>query len=103
HSWAVPFWCAALPPLLAMSRCLLRSIDANPRSSLATRFLPQCCVQHSGCNRCATELCNSQNRKHLGKCFPLAALQTSPRVENLVRSTAKRQRVSVLGRGKRTA
>src|SRR5947207_8274246 len=36
HSCAVPFWCAALPPLLAMSRCLLRSIDANPRSSLAT-------------------------------------------------------------------
>jgi cellobiose phosphorylase len=36
HSCAVPFWCAALPPLLAMSRCLLRSIDANPRSSFAT-------------------------------------------------------------------
>src|SRR5688572_10850401 len=36
HSWAVPFWCAALPPLLAISRCLARSIDAKPRSSLAT-------------------------------------------------------------------
>jgi hypothetical protein len=36
HSCAVPFWCAALPPLLAISRCLLRSIDANPRSSFAT-------------------------------------------------------------------
>src|SRR5262245_24767562 len=31
NSWAVPFACAALPPLLAISRCLLRSIDANPR------------------------------------------------------------------------
>src|SRR6266511_3840678 len=36
HSWAVPFWCAALPPLLAISRCFARSIEANPRSSLAT-------------------------------------------------------------------
>ena len=36
HSCAVPFWCAAFPPLLAISRCLARSIDANPRSSLAT-------------------------------------------------------------------
>src|SRR5258708_16162562 len=36
HSCAVPFWCAALPPLLAISRCLLRSIDAKPRSSLST-------------------------------------------------------------------
>src|SRR4029077_12333959 len=35
HSCALPFWCAARPPLLAMSRCLSRSIDANPRSSLA--------------------------------------------------------------------
>ena len=40
HSWAVPFWCAALPPLLAISRCLARSIDANPRSSLATVIPP---------------------------------------------------------------
>src|SRR3954471_12477765 len=36
HSCAVPFWCAALPPLLAISRCLFRSIEANPRSSFAT-------------------------------------------------------------------
>src|SRR5687768_17588097 len=36
HSWAVPFWWAALPPLLAISRCFTRSIEANPRSSLAT-------------------------------------------------------------------
>src|SRR5713101_7219869 len=36
HSCAVPFWCAALPPLLAISRCFARSIDANPRSSFAT-------------------------------------------------------------------
>src|SRR4051812_13433242 len=39
HSWAVPFWCAAFPPLLAISRCLAGSIDANPRSSFATVFL----------------------------------------------------------------
>ena len=39
HSWALPFWCAALPPLLAISRCFARSIDANPRSSLATVIL----------------------------------------------------------------
>src|SRR6478609_11340938 len=31
NSWAVPFACAAFPPLLAISRCLLRSIDAKPR------------------------------------------------------------------------
>src|SRR4051812_7343655 len=36
HSCAVPFWWAALPPLLAISRCFARSIEANPRSSLAT-------------------------------------------------------------------
>src|SRR5262249_51820660 len=30
---AVPFACAALPPLLAISRCLSRSIDAKPRES----------------------------------------------------------------------
>ena len=40
HSCAVPFWCAALPPLLAISRCLPLSIEANPRSSLATMCLP---------------------------------------------------------------
>jgi hypothetical protein len=31
NSWAVPFACAALPPLLAISFCLLRSIEAKPR------------------------------------------------------------------------
>src|SRR4029453_16722539 len=36
HSCAVPFWCAAFPPLLAISFCLTRSIDAKPRSSFAT-------------------------------------------------------------------
>src|SRR5690242_4611862 len=35
HSCAVPFWCAALPPLLAISRCFCRSIDAKPRSVIA--------------------------------------------------------------------
>lgn len=36
HSWAVPFACAALPPLLAISRCFLGSIDANPRCRVDT-------------------------------------------------------------------
>ena len=36
HSCAVPFWWAAFPPLLAISFCLTRSMDAKPRSSLAT-------------------------------------------------------------------
>lgn len=40
HSWAEPFKCAALPPFRAISRCLLRSIEANPRSSLPT--MPSC-------------------------------------------------------------
>src|SRR5262249_39705412 len=31
HSCAVPFACAALPPRLAISRCRVPSIDANPR------------------------------------------------------------------------
>src|SRR5580698_5460702 len=31
NSWARPWACAAFPPLLAISRCLSRSIDANPR------------------------------------------------------------------------
>jgi hypothetical protein len=31
HSWAVPCLCAARPPLLAISRCLWGSIEANPR------------------------------------------------------------------------
>ncbi len=43
HSCAVPFWCAAFPPLLAISRCLALSIDANPRSSLATCCPPSRC------------------------------------------------------------
>src|SRR5688500_15895949 len=36
HSWAVPFSCAARPPLLAISRCFSADIDANPRRSLRT-------------------------------------------------------------------
>src|SRR6476620_8869210 len=31
NSCAVPFWCAARPPLLAISRCFERSIEAKPR------------------------------------------------------------------------
>jgi len=38
HSWAVPFSCAALPPLLAISRCFSGDIDANPRRSLRSVF-----------------------------------------------------------------
>src|SRR5205085_11341891 len=34
HSWAVPFSCAARPPLLAISRCFSGDIDAKPRRSL---------------------------------------------------------------------
>jgi hypothetical protein len=34
HSCAVPFWCAARPPLLAISRCFSGDMDANPRRSL---------------------------------------------------------------------
>jgi hypothetical protein len=34
HSCAVPFRCAARPPLLAISRCFSGDIDANPRRSL---------------------------------------------------------------------
>src|SRR5579864_2624381 len=49
HSWAVPFWCAARPPLLAISRCLWRSIDAKPRSCVATE--PS--VVSLSCNGCA--------------------------------------------------
>src|SRR5262245_9541511 len=36
HSWAVPFSCAARPPLLAISRCFSGDIEANPRRSLRT-------------------------------------------------------------------
>ena len=36
HSCAVPFSCAARPPLLAISRCFSGDIDANPRRSLRT-------------------------------------------------------------------
>jgi hypothetical protein len=34
HSCAVPFSCAARPPLLAISRCFSGDIDAKPRRSL---------------------------------------------------------------------
>ncbi len=33
HSCAVPFWCAARPPLLAISRCFSGDIEAKPRRS----------------------------------------------------------------------
>src|SRR5687768_9641539 len=33
HSCAVPFSCAARPPLLAISRCFSGDIEANPRRS----------------------------------------------------------------------
>ena len=36
HSCAVPFSCAARPPLLAISRCFSGDIDANPRRSFLT-------------------------------------------------------------------
>jgi hypothetical protein len=36
HSCAVPLACAALPPRIAISRCLAFDIDANPLSVLAT-------------------------------------------------------------------
>jgi hypothetical protein len=45
HSCAVPFSCAARPPLLAISRCFSGDIDANPRRSLraaSTALLLQC-------------------------------------------------------------
>ena len=35
HSWAVPFSCAARPPLLAISRCFSGDIDAKPRRSFS--------------------------------------------------------------------
>src|SRR3990170_7777292 len=54
HSCAVPFWWAALPPLLAISRCLARSIDANPRSSLATLSL--LALGGSSARRCPIDL-----------------------------------------------
>src|SRR5688500_12720264 len=37
NSCAVPFSCAARPPLLAISRCLLGSIEANPRLLFPSR------------------------------------------------------------------
>src|SRR5205085_2191779 len=39
HSWAVPFSCAARPPLLAISRCFSGDIDAKPRRSLRSAVL----------------------------------------------------------------
>src|SRR5687767_8002381 len=36
HSCAVPFSCAARPPLLAISRCFSGDMEANPRRSLRT-------------------------------------------------------------------
>src|SRR5688500_5815852 len=36
HSCAVPFSCAARPPLLAISRCFSGDIEANPRRSFLT-------------------------------------------------------------------
>ena len=38
HSCAVPFWCAARPPLLAISRCFSADMEANPRRSLRVSF-----------------------------------------------------------------
>ena len=38
HSCAVPFWWAARPPLLAISRCFSGDIDAKPRRSLRSPF-----------------------------------------------------------------
>ena len=39
HSCAVPFWCAARPPLLAISRCFSGDIEAKPRRSLRSAFI----------------------------------------------------------------
>src|SRR5262245_47345462 len=39
HSWAVPFSCAARPPLLAIARFVSGDIDANPRRSLRLVFV----------------------------------------------------------------
>src|SRR5438552_1198161 len=44
NSCAVPFACAAFPPLLAISRCLPRSIDAKPR---LLRRPPPLCMSRS--------------------------------------------------------
>lgn len=41
NSWAVPFSCAALPPLLAISRCLTGSMDANPRLLFPGALFPE--------------------------------------------------------------
>src|SRR6187551_491665 len=65
HSWAVPFWCAALPPLLAISRCLARSIEANPRSSFATSTLPDSHArpQHSAFVLAAPHACRFRRQR----------------------------------------
>src|SRR3954454_2645407 len=39
HSCAVPFWCAARPPLLAISRCFSGDMEAKPRRSLRSPFI----------------------------------------------------------------
>src|SRR5262245_11861447 len=90
HSCAVPFWCAALPPLLAISRCLLRSIDANPRSSFAT--LPSTRLKNEPVSeltlrarkntRAATDVPRTRGKSRrvneLGKVFPYAQLVWRP-------------------------
>src|SRR4029077_1389337 len=55
HSWAVPFSCAARPPLLAISRCFSADIDANPRRSLRS---PVVTAQPSVClpTQCADDV-----------------------------------------------
>src|SRR5258708_7277747 len=40
NSWAVPFMCAARPPLLAISFCLWASIEAKPRRLVPGMLTP---------------------------------------------------------------
>jgi hypothetical protein len=61
HSWAVPFSCAARPPLLAISRCFSGDIDANPRRSLRSPVFtatPPCSVQAGTSPACAARRMN---------------------------------------------
>src|SRR3989442_11362847 len=87
-----------------MSRCLLRSIDAKPRSSLATRSSSHCLLANT---RAATDVplkCRkSRPYNHLGKCFPFRHVGQSSTVEKRVRSAAKPWRISKLSEGKRRA
>jgi hypothetical protein len=62
NSCAVPFWCAAFPPLRAISRCFCGSIEENPRlpGTINSFYLERPGFGPGAATQCATLPASSQ-------------------------------------------